>query len=209
MKKREDEKPKNTKWGGRRDGAGRPSTDSKLFTFRAPGTVAKIIESQQNKTEFILDSIRKNVESVPDIGEMYSVMDIKDITLPYFDQRVVAGFPIPLDNDEKAQDIELLKLLCPHPEASYLIRVQGNSMIDANINDGDILIIDKSNRNPASHEPAMCEHNGEYTIKFVREIDGKPYLVPANEDYPMIPITEGDSFSVWGIVTYIIHKPNK
>lgn len=208
MKKREDEKPKSTNWGGRREGAGRPSTDSKLFTFRAPGTVAKIIEGQPNKTEFILDSIKKNTEPMPNIGEMYRVMDIKDITLPYFDQRVVAGFPIPLDNDEKAQDIELLKMLCPHPEASYLIRVQGNSMIDANINDGDILIIDKSNRNPAPHEPAMCEHNGEYTIKFVQEHDGKPYLVPANEDYPMIPITEGDSFSVWGTVTYIIHKPS-
>lgn len=200
------EKKKDNR-GGRREGAGRPSTDSKLFTFRAPGTVAKIIESQQNKTEFILDSIKKNTERMPDIGEVYKVSDIKDLTLPYFDQRVVAGFPIPLDNDEKAQDIELLKMLCPHPEASYLIRVQGNSMIDANIFDGDILIIDKSNRNPAPHEPAMCEHNGEYTIKFVQEIDSKPFLVPANEDYPMIPITEGDSFSVWGTVTYIIHKP--
>lgn len=146
-------------------------------------------------------------KEIPDIGEVYRVADTKDITLPYFDQKVVAGFPIPLDNDEKAQDIEVLKMLCPNPEASYLIRVQGNSMIDANIHDGDILIIDKSNRNPAAHEPAMCEYNGEYTIKYVQERDGKPYLVPANEDYPMIPIAEGDSFCVWGTVTFVIHKP--
>lgn len=208
MKTAENGKKKENR-GGRREGAGRPSTDSKLFTFRAPGNVARIIESQQNKTEFILESIHRNTERMPDIGEVYKVADIKDLTLPFFDQRVVAGFPIPLDNDERSQDIELQKMLCPHPEATYLIRVQGNSMIDANIFDGDILIIDKSKRNPSPNEPAMCEHNGEYTIKFVQEIDGKPCLVPANEDYPVIPISEGDNFSVWGTVTHIIHVPGK
>lgn len=133
---------------------------------------------------------------------------VRGLRLPFFDLGIRAGFPIPLDNDEKAQDIELLRLLCPHPEASYLIRVAGDSMIDAGIDDGDIIIVDKSRRNPAPSEVAVCELNGEYTLKrFEKDGDGSGWLVPANPDYPRIRISEGDSFSVWGTVSYIIHKP--
>ncbi|MDO4827102.1 MAG: S24 family peptidase [Bacteroidia bacterium] len=133
---------------------------------------------------------------------------VRGLRLPFFDLGIRAGFPIPLDNDEKAQDIELLRLLCPHPEASYLIRVAGDSMIDAGIDDGDIIIVDKSRRNPSPSEVAVCELNGEYTLKrFEKDGDGSGWLVPANPAYPRIRISEGDSFSVWGTVSYIIHKP--
>ena len=85
----------------------------------------------------------------------------------FFDVKVVAGFPIPLNNDELAQDIEVLKMLCPHPDSSYLIRVQGRSMIEAGVNDGDIIIVDKSERNPTEKQIAVCELNGEYILKRV------------------------------------------
>ena len=119
---------------------------------------------------------------------------------------MVAGFPVPLDNDERSQDIDILSMLCPHPEASYLIRVSGNSMIDAGVLSGDIVIVDKSNRNPGPHEIAMCELNGEYTLKHFILDEGQGWLVPANPEYPKIRITPDDDFSVWGTVTYIIHK---
>ena len=54
---------------------------------------------------------------------------------------------------------------------------------------------------------AVCELNGEYTLKRVRKKDGNVWLVPANPEYPEIEVTDGDDFSVWGVVTYIIHKP--
>ena len=127
--------------------------------------------------------------------------------LPFYDQRVTAGFPVPLDNDEKSQDIDMLRLLCPHPESSYLIRVQGESMIDAGIESGDIVIVDKSRREPSAKEIAVCELNGEYTLKRVAvDKDGTRWLVPANPEFPRFQISDGDAFSVWGIVTYIIHK---
>lgn len=129
------------------------------------------------------------------------------VNIPFFDIRVVAGFPVPLDNDEKSQDIDLIRMLCPHPEASYLIRVNGDSMIDAGVFSGDIVIVDKSNRNPSPREIAMCELNGEYTLKHFRVEDGQGWLVPANPDYPCIRISPEDDFSVWGTVTFIIHKP--
>ncbi|MGN1238009.1 MAG: LexA family protein [Muribaculaceae bacterium] len=199
------EKTKNTH-GGRRQGAGRPRTGSKLYAFRADGNVAQAIDSSANKSGFITDCISK-VLKMQSIGEVYHAADVKPLHLPYFDISVVAGFPIPLDNDELAQDIELLRMLCPNPEASYLIRVEGNSMIDADIHSGDLLIVDKSNRNPMEHEVALCELNGEYTIKYVHSRGGKWRLVPANASFPEIEISQSDSFNVWGVVTYIIHKP--
>lgn len=127
--------------------------------------------------------------------------------LSYFDIKVVAGFPIPLSSDELAQDVDVMKMLCPHPDSSYLIRVQGRSMIDAGVNDGDLIIVDKSQRNPTEKQIAVCELNGEYTLKRVSVRDGSLWLVPANPEFPEIEVVEGDDFSVWGVVTYVIHKP--
>ncbi len=230
--------------GGRRAGAGRPAGDSRLYTFRAPGEMAEVIDRQENKTDFIRNCITRAMHSdaagkvrgrsgvaanagakgaalqdeaffslaanpARSSGRVIPATAVRGgLRLPFFDLGIRAGFPIPLDNDEKAQDIELLRMLCPHPEASYLIRVAGNSMIDAGINDGDIIIVDKSHRNPTPSEVAVCELNGEYTLKrFEKDGDGCGWLVPANPDYPRIRITEDDSFSVWGTVSYIIHKP--
>ena len=75
------------------------------------------------------------------------------------------------------------------------------------IYNGDILIIDKSERNPSERQAALCELNGEYTIKFVHRRGEQLWLVPANPDFPEIPVREEDSFNVWGVVTYTIHKP--
>lgn len=197
--------------GGRREGAGRPRSDSKLYTFRAPGRMARFLDAQENKTEFIKNCIVKEISAldanIRKMGEVYPVTQVKDLNLPFFDVGIVAGFPIPLDNDERSQDIELLKMLCPNPEASYLIRVEGNSMIDAGIFSGDIIIVDKSNRNPSPAEVAVCELNGDYTLKRFVKRGGEGWLVPANPNYPEIKVTEDDTFSIWGTVTYIIHKP--
>lgn len=203
-----EEKEREIKRGGRREGAGRPKGDSKLYSFRVPGRLAEQIDSQKNKTEFIRTSIENELRarSINSLGELMPASKVVPMELPYFDISIVAGFPIPLDNDEKSQDIDILRLLCPHPESSYLIRVNGDSMIDAGVLSGDIVIVDKSRRSPSSKEIAVCELNGEYTLKHFIEEDGHAWLVPANPDFDRIPITEGDDFSVWGTVTYIIHK---
>ena len=149
----------------------------------------------------------ERAEDIGRIGDVIPAGKVTHVNIPFFDIRVVAGFPVPLDNDEKSQDIDLIRMLCPHPEASYLIRVNGDSMIDAGVLSGDIVIVDKSNRNPSPREIAMCELNGEYTLKHFRVEDGQGWLVPANPDYPRIRISPEDDFSVWGTVTFIIHKP--
>lgn len=80
-------------------------------------------------------------------------------------------------------------------------------MIEAGINDGDLLIVDKSNRSPSTKQVAVCELNGEYTVKRVMEKGSFYWLIPANPAYSPIQVMDGDEFNVWGVVTYIIHKP--
>ena len=201
---------KKNRRGGARLGAGRPKGDSKIISFRAQGPLAEQLEGMENRTEFIRQALTRAVRErghQPGLpGPAVPASSIRSLSLPYYDISVVAGFPVPLDNDERSQDIDILSMLCPHPEASYLIRVSGNSMIDAGVLSGDIVIVDKSNRNPGPHEIAMCELNGEYTLKHFILDEGQGWLVPANPEYPKIRITPDDDFSVWGTVTYIIHK---
>ena len=196
--------------GGRRAGAGRPKGDSRMVSFRCPGSLAGKLDRQANRTDFIRRSLEKALEEnergPASFGAVTPASRVRPMHLPLYDQRVVAGFPVPLDSDERSQDIDMLRLLCPHPEASYLIRVKGDSMIDAGIMSGDIVIVDKSNRNPGPKEIAVCELNGEYTLKHFVEEDGIGWLVPDNPDYPRFRVSEGDDFSIWGTVTYIIHK---
>ena len=206
---------KRSTHGGARPGAGRPSTDSKLYTFRAPGPMAKIIDGQDSKTDFIKACIEKAIEGGAEaafgkIGTVYPAAMVKGLHLPYFDLGIKAGFPIPLNNDERSQDIDLLRMICPHPNACYLIRVEGDSMIDADIHSGDIIIVDKSNRTPSPSEVAVCELNGEYTLKrFEKRGNGEGWLIPANPNYPEIRVTENDDFNIWGVVTYVIHKTRR
>lgn len=219
-------KDNKTQRGGKRPGAGRPRGTGRLYAFRADGDVADYIDSHENKTDFIRECIRHRMDAaqtspaehlsehsaaqpapIRQLGTVMPATRVKPLTLPFFDIKVVAGFPIPLDNDQLAQDIEVLRMLCPHPDASYLIRVQGMSMIDAGVHDGDLVIVDKSIRHPTEKQIAVCELNGEYTLKRVLKRADGLWLVPANPDFPEIPITDGDDFRVWGVVTYIISKP--
>lgn len=209
------EKEKTT-WGGQRVGAGRPKTKDggKTYAFRAESPMAEYIDSQANKTAFIRECIAREMRTEDRVGERFAQLGeaveasrVKPLNMPFLDIKLVAGFPIPLNSDEMAQNIEVLQMLCPHPDASYLIRVKGRSMIEAGIEDGDILVVDKSVRTPSPRQVAVCELNGEFTVKRVRHDKEGYFLVPANPDFPEIPVTEGDDFCVWGVVTYIIHKP--
>lgn len=221
-------KEKKSRRGGARPGAGHPKGNSRMISFRAPGSLAEHLEGMENRAEFIRKALTKavyertgksdthrevarvdtfgKVGPVDSLGVVIPADSLPSLSLPYYDISVVAGFPVPLDNDERSQEIDILSMLCPHPEASYLIRVSGNSMIDAGVLSGDIVIVDKSNRNPSPHEIAMCELNGEYTLKHFILEEGQGWLVPANPEYPKIRITTDDDFCVWGTVTYIIHK---
>ena len=115
-----------------------------------------------------------------------------------------AGFPSPA-NDYMTQAIDLNKELVRHPAATFYGRVVGDSMIDAGVEEGDILVIDKS-LEPQDGDMAVCFVDGEFTLKYLKMENDGITLVPANPKYPQIRITEGVDFKMWGVVTYIIKK---
>lgn len=127
------------------------------------------------------------------------------LRLPLVSSSVEAGFPSPAD-DHMERAIDLNEELIRNPIATFFIRVKGESMRDAGINDGDILIVDKS-IDPQDRQIVIAQINGEFTVKRLRSVGGRVYLEPSNPDFPVIDVTdEGDYPTVWGVVTFIIHK---
>jgi DNA polymerase V len=117
---------------------------------------------------------------------------------------VPAGFPSPAD-DYKANKLDLDDLVIHNPQATYYVRVRGNSMKHAGIADGDIVVVDRSL--DATHNAIIVAIlNGRFTLKRLYDKDGARYLVPANRLYKPIRVTPGMEFQVWGVVTYCIHR---
>jgi DNA polymerase V len=115
-----------------------------------------------------------------------------------------AGFPSPA-TDYMTQAIDLNKELVRHPAATFYGRVVGDSMIDAGVDEGDILVIDKA-LEARDGDMAVFFVDGEFTLKYIYIREDGIVLKPANPRYPEIEITEGVDFKMWGVVTYIIKK---
>ncbi|NTW51405.1 MAG: translesion error-prone DNA polymerase V autoproteolytic subunit [Chlorobiaceae bacterium] len=127
-----------------------------------------------------------------------------ELELPMAPGCISAGFPSPAE-DHLELKLDLNRALVRHPNATFYGRVKGSSMIDAGIEDGDILVIDKS-LEAKDGDIAVCFIDGEFTVKRISMGDEGLYLVPANQEYKPIRISEDSEFQVWGIVTYVIHK---
>lgn len=135
-----------------------------------------------------------------------SVQSLK-LSLPYADGGIKAGFPSPAQ-DYMESAIDLNKELIKHPASTFYGRVKGDSMIDANVHDGDILVIDKS-LEPQNGDMAVCFIDGEFTIKYIRLEKDVIWLEPANENYEPIKVTIENDFLIWGIVTYCIQNKRR
>lgn len=127
---------------------------------------------------------------------------IENSGAPFVDIGISAGFPSPAD-DFLQERISLDKVLIKNQEATFFARVSGQSMIDAGINDKDLLVIDRS-ITPQNNKIAVCFIDGEFTVKRLRVEGNEVWLKPENPDYPIIKITEDNDFLIWGIVTNVI-----
>ena len=119
---------------------------------------------------------------------------------------VKAGFPSPAEDIR--EKLDLVKLLVRHKASTFFFRVSGVSMVDADMDEGDIIIVDRA-VDPYNNCKAVCFIDGEYTVKRIEMTDGCVRLMPANENdarYKPIVVTEENSFMVWGVVTYVIKK---
>lgn len=123
---------------------------------------------------------------------------------PLFLSQVPAGFPSPAE-DYVEQKLDLNRHLIRHPAATYFVRVAGDSMIEAGIHSGDLLIVDRS-LEPQDRNVVIAVLNGELTVKRFRRIKEKIFLFPENPQYAPIEIPEGSHLEIWGVVTTVIHS---
>ncbi len=122
--------------------------------------------------------------------------------IPFITEGVSAGFPSPAA-DFMENSIDLNKALSENPLATFYIKVKGNSMIDAGINDKDVLVVDRS-LEPQNNKIAICFIDGEFTVKRIKLDKDCLYLMPENPNYIPIKVTEANQLVIWGIVTYVI-----
>ncbi|MEP7103863.1 MAG: translesion error-prone DNA polymerase V autoproteolytic subunit [Candidatus Dojkabacteria bacterium] len=138
------------------------------------------------------------------IKSIHPVKKSKETLLPFYLESIKAGFPSPADDfiDKK---LDLNEYLVKHPVATFFVRVSGDSMINAGIHTGDILVVDKA-LDAKDKNIVVAVINGELTVKRLRMKDGKVALMPENSNYKPIIITSEDNFSIWGVVTNVIHN---
>jgi DNA polymerase V len=118
--------------------------------------------------------------------------------------RMAAGFPSPAE-DFLEKRLDLNDYLIKNPPATFLVRVCGQSMKDAGIFDGDMLVVDKSLQ-PVSGSVVVAIVHGEFTVKTLKLHCGKTYLEPANSAFKNIEITPEMDCEVWGVVNSVIRK---
>lgn len=167
--------------GGARNGAGRPkgqgSYGEKTKPIRLPlSMVSKVMKFVNNQ----------------------------GYQLPLYSSKVQAGIPAPAD-DYLESKLDLNEYLIRHPTATFLVRVAGDSMIDVGIHEDDMLVVDKC-ITPGDGKIVVVAVDGQLTVKRLKYIDKKVYLVAENKNYPPIKIRSANDLHIWGVVTSVIHK---
>lgn len=171
--------------GGRRPGAGRPKGTGKYGEVTRP---VRVPESMIEEVKaFLLNGDGQGGRA-----------------LPLFGTAVRAGVPT-FSDDHIESRVDLHTHLVPHPQTTFLVRVQGDSMENAAIQEGDLLVVDRSL--PAREGAIIIAAvDGELTVKRYRLSGGKVQLVPENERYKVLTITPEMDFHIWGVVTSVIHR---
>lgn len=128
----------------------------------------------------------------------------RETSRPLYQSRVPAGFPSPAD-DYVETSLDLSEHLMGKKEATFFVRVAGDSMTEAGIHDGDILVVDRSVE-PEDGSVVVAALDGELTVKRYEVRSGYPYLMPEASGYDPIPIRDGQELVVWGVVQHVVHK---
>ncbi|MEC7526874.1 MAG: translesion error-prone DNA polymerase V autoproteolytic subunit [Bacteroidota bacterium] len=131
-------------------------------------------------------------------------LDADALAIPFYQSNVPAGFPSPAE-DFMDLDLNLQAYLVQHPSATFCVRVTGDSMQNAGIFSGDVMVVDRA-LEPKNNTIVLAVLDGEFTVKRIQKKGSQLFLKPENETFKPIEITEEIDFKVWGVVTHIIHK---
>ncbi len=181
--------------GGKREGAGRSKGSGKFGEptkpIRLPISLVEQIEQLQQRVQ------------EPSVEDVLDLVRATRYTLPLYMDAVSAGLPTQAEDFIEGK-IDLNRHLVKNPTSTFLVRVTGDSMIEAGIHSGDALIVDRSLK-PDDQKIVIAVLNGELTVKRMHYEKKRLFLMPANPNYPAIAIAEGMELQVWGVVTNVIH----
>jgi len=135
--------------------------------------------------------------------EIFQTEFVKKINSSLFES-VSAGFPSPA-TDYMENKLDLNEHLIKHPAATFIVKANGISMIEAGISSGDLLIVDRS-ISPRNDNIVIASILGDLTVKKLQKKNQSFFLMSANESYPSIEVKEEMECFIWGVVTYVIHK---
>lgn len=167
--------------GGRRPGAGRPKGSGKF------GEETERVRIPQSM-----------------VGDVMQFVATRGFKLPLYAATVQAGSPAYAE-DYIDRRMDLNSHLVRKPEETFLVRAAGDSMIDANIRDGDLLVVDRAL--PAKHgKIVVAAVEGALTVKFLINKQGRTYLMPANPEYTPIPVNPETGVTIWGVVTSSVRE---
>lgn len=127
-----------------------------------------------------------------------------NLEMPYIPSGIKAGFPSPAADFDGSR-ISIDQIVVKNQIATFYAKANGNSMIGAGIDDGDILVIDKSIE-PQDGKIAVCFIDGEFTVKRIKVQENSLLLMPENKLFEPIEVTQENNFIIWGIVTYVVKK---
>ena len=194
------------KHGGARAGAGRKKGQGRY------GEPTKAIRVPVSRLDGVIDFVealaeRRKSAPVPELWPadvLRPTLDPAPVFTPLFAAGVSAGFPSPAD-DYVAESLDLNVHLIAHRDATFFLRAKGHSMTGAGIQDGDLLVVDRS-LTPANRSVVIAVVDGEFTVKRLSKRGGKIRLLAENPDFAAIDFKDGQELQIWGVVTNVIHR---
>ena len=139
-----------------------------------------------------------------EILDFFKIVHNKKNSIPIFIDKVSAGFPSPA-TDYMENKLDLNEYLVKHPAATFIVKTNGSSMVNADIYSGDLLIVDRSII-PKNNNIVIASVFGDLTVKKLKKKEKSFFLISANDEYPSIEVKEEMECFIWGVVTYIIHE---
>lgn len=187
-------------WGGRRCNAGRKAGSTK---YGEPSVVRRLPASWAPFLDKVLDRHRLTAKS-PEIGRIDPANTDRKLALPLAGSRVAAGFPSAAEDFVEGK-LDLNELLVKRPAATFYVKVSGESMRDAGIFPGDILVVDRG-ETPRHGHVVVAVVNGELTVKRLYRKGNVVRLNAENPVYPNIEIQGETDLIIWGVVRANIHQ---
>lgn len=192
---------KKSKAGGSRVGSGRPKGTGK---YKEATCAIRVPVSLLSEIKQLLALKVNRSKHTANHGFFYPSETTSLNTIPLYSSSIAAGLPSPVE-DHIDDDIDLNQYLVSNPSDVFMVRANGDSMIETGIQDNDLLLVDRSITTQEG-KVVIALLDGELTVKRLRSKGKEIWLLPENKNYSPIPVTSEQELSILGVVIHVIHS---